>query len=83
MPDKFSKDEIQIDVPMTIFLDLATMLDQRGLMITPVDATTKMLNAGIKAGAEDMQQAEAIYASMLLAGENEHKALKETLNKKR
>ena len=38
-------------------------------MITPVDATEKMLNAGIQAGAENMSQAEAIYASMLLAGE--------------
>ncbi|MCK5296722.1 MAG: hypothetical protein KAJ75_07505 [Alphaproteobacteria bacterium] len=55
MPDKHSRDEIQ------------NILDEHGLIITPIDATEKMLKAGINAGAENIQQADAIYASMLLA----------------
>ncbi|MCK5296344.1 MAG: hypothetical protein KAJ75_05600 [Alphaproteobacteria bacterium] len=42
-------------------------LDEHELVAAPIDATTKMLNAGIEAGAENIQQAETIYASMLLA----------------
>ncbi|MCK5296894.1 MAG: hypothetical protein KAJ75_08385 [Alphaproteobacteria bacterium] len=55
MPDKFSKNEIQ------------NILDEHGLVAVPIEATEKMLNAGIQAGAGNMQQTESIYASMLLA----------------
>ncbi|MCK5296221.1 MAG: hypothetical protein KAJ75_04965 [Alphaproteobacteria bacterium] len=37
------------------------------VVTVPIDATTKMLTAGIESGAKNTQQAEAIYASMLLA----------------
>ena len=57
MPDKFSKNEIQ------------NILDEHGLVAVPIEATEKMLNAGIQAGAGNMQQTESIYASMLLAWE--------------
>ncbi len=43
------------------------MFDEHELVTTPIDATEKMLNAGVKSGADNMRQAEAIYASMLLA----------------
>ncbi len=47
---------------------ISSMPDQLGLIAAPIEATTKMLNAGVEAGAKDIHQAENIYASMLLAG---------------
>ncbi len=49
-------------------ITISSMLDQLGLIAAPIDATTKMLNAGVEAEAKDIHQAENIYASMLFAG---------------